>query len=61
MFHCNHLFLTALFFFDYNNHLFAHLYGIKYSYLTQIISIVICSVKYSDCIPIIHTQLYGFK
>ena len=39
MFHCNHSF-NSTFLFVYNNHLFAQLYGIKYSYLIQIIWLI---------------------
>ena len=36
--YCNLLFFNSDFLLDYNNHFFAHLYGFKYSFITQIIS-----------------------
>ena len=41
--------------------IYTQLYGIKYSYLIQIISTQLFGIKYFYLIQIICTQLYGIK
>ena len=45
----------------YYIYLFAHFYGISYSYLTQIFCTKLYGIKYSYIILIIYIQLYDFK
>ena len=41
--------------------IYTQLYGIKYSYLIQIIYPQLYGIKYSHLTQIIYTQLYGIK